>query len=100
MNVQVGDRVSVFASIMGREYWGEGVVERVLQNNTTGEPYVQLDDGSYWAVRNDLLTRCEVTERAIQSQQRRDSGLCCHYCGMPAVGFGFFDEPVCRECGG
>ncbi len=24
----------------------------------------------------------------------------CHYCGQAAVGFGFFGEPVCGECGG
>lgn len=24
----------------------------------------------------------------------------CHYCGMPAKSFGFFDEPVCSDCGG
>lgn len=24
----------------------------------------------------------------------------CHYCGGKATGFGFFDEPVCKECGG
>ena len=24
----------------------------------------------------------------------------CHYCGMPATGFGPFDEPACPECGG
>lgn len=24
----------------------------------------------------------------------------CHYCGGAANTFGFFDEPVCRECGG
>ena len=24
----------------------------------------------------------------------------CHYCGMPAKTFGFFDTPVCSECGG
>jgi hypothetical protein len=24
----------------------------------------------------------------------------CHYCGMPAYKFGFFDEPVCNQCGG
>lgn len=23
----------------------------------------------------------------------------CHYCGMPAKSFGFFDEPVCKQCG-
>jgi len=22
----------------------------------------------------------------------------CHYCGMPATGFNFFDVPVCDEC--
>lgn len=25
--------------------------------------------------------------------------LPCHYCGQPSVSFGFFDEPICRECG-
>jgi len=24
----------------------------------------------------------------------------CHYCGLPAVGEGFFGEPTCNECGG
>lgn len=24
----------------------------------------------------------------------------CHYCGMPATSAGFFDEPICSECGG
>ena len=26
--------------------------------------------------------------------------LACHYCGLPAVDFGFFDEPICEDCGG
>lgn len=30
----------------------------------------------------------------------RPSSEACHYCGAPAKSFGFFDEPVCRECGG
>ena len=24
----------------------------------------------------------------------------CHYCGQRATGFGPFDEPACKECGG
>ena len=27
-------------------------------------------------------------------------GQNCHYCGCPATGWGFFDEPVCEDCGG
>lgn len=32
---------------------------------------------------------------AYEATADRDS---CHYCGMPATSFGFFDEPVCPEC--
>lgn len=32
--------------------------------------------------------------------RRSLKGLDCHYCGMPATGWGFFDEPVCEDCGG
>lgn len=36
----------------------------------------------------------------VPEMLRNDADLSCHYCGMPATGVGFFDEPVCSECGG
>ena len=33
-----------------------------------------------------------------QKAEKSNSGKSCHYCGLPATGFGFFDEPVCGEC--
>ena len=38
--------------------------------------------------------------RLEQEQAKRERQLYCHYCGLPATGFGFFGEPVCEECGG
>ncbi len=38
-----------------------------------------------------------VSVSPVQPKRERAT---CHYCGMPATGFGFFNEPVCRECGG
>lgn len=42
------------------------------------------------------LTVISVTEQA-QDNGRYGFGF-CHYCGMDANNFGFFNEPVCREC--
>lgn len=33
-----------------------------------------------------------------QPAQPRDKSKSCHYCGMPATDFNFFDAPVCKEC--
>ena len=38
--------------------------------------------------------------RAEQKRAMKSAELECHYCGLPAVSFGFFGEPVCEECGG
>jgi hypothetical protein len=35
-----------------------------------------------------------------QPVHRQSNDWSCHYCGMPAKSLGFFDEPICSECGG
>ena len=65
------------------------------------------------------LEACDVTQQAAVSptltdaeyqiamatlapepHRQNDDNTSCHYCGMAATNFGFFDEPVCDECGG
>jgi len=36
----------------------------------------------------------------IPELKRQVQGSRCHYCGLPATNVGFFNEPVCPECGG
>ena len=65
------------------------------------EGYADTDAESNGWYRNNitggLATRAELD--TLLSDQA-DEGFLCHYCGMPARSFGFFDEPVCKECGG
>ncbi len=41
----------------------------------------------------DVIYGTEKTEKKMEE-------MYCHYCGLPATSFGFFDEPICPECGG
>jgi hypothetical protein len=41
--------------------------------------------------------RPTTKKQFAKSKSERKS---CHYCGRPAIGFGFFGDPICRECGG
>jgi hypothetical protein len=48
---------------------------------------------------------CENDPRQIERFVKRfeapiQTSDACHYCGQPATSFGFFDEPICSECGG
>lgn len=38
----------------------------------------------------------------LQAEQRLPDWAVgwCHYCGMPARGWSFFDVPACEQCGG
>lgn len=47
----------------------------------------------------DAEYQAAMATRAPESR-RRHQDESCHYCGMSATKFGFFDEPVCSECGG
>lgn len=49
-----------------------------------------------------LETHCraywDALNRAGAKHQERQAS--CHYCGAPSAGIGFFEEGVCKECGG
>ena len=85
---QIGDTVRVGKSVLGQYYYAEGKITAVRSNCQL----IQVQ-GDWWLATNDLENSYEVVEQ-------RDEQLRCHYCGMPASSFGFFDEPICRECGG
>ena len=78
----------------------------------------KLTDAGYGKV-NDLATEKQINYLAllnykgrnpiskteasqfIQSQKEWKNAVgACHYCGQPAFGWGFFDEPACNQCGG
>ncbi len=47
---------------------------------------------------NTPLTKGQASD--LIERQKDLTTPSCHYCGQPATGFGFFDEPCCSECGG
>lgn len=56
-----------------------------------------LGIGGYGSEDFNIWTEHRPEPRRPKSQAREQS---CHYCGCPATAFGFFDEPICPECGG
>ncbi len=69
----------------------------------TAEP---LATEKQMAYLNDLgytggaLTKSQAS-REIESLKAWQGAVgACHYCGAPAYGWGFFDEPACSQCGG
>ena len=42
----------------------------------------------------------EPFQRVYEASKHQGQLGTCHYCGRPAYGWGFFDEPVCKQCGG
>lgn len=98
-----GDMVRVSKTVMGSFYQASGKITRTLRY--AGEQLVEVD-GDWWRIVNDGENSFKITAKAPTQQQRsvasapHNDSLSCHYCGMPATSFGFFDEPVCRECGG
>jgi hypothetical protein len=59
-----------------------------------------------WTCHSCGSARVEITyeefveEKPILYSSAVRGGSSCHYCGQTATGFGFFDEPVCPQCGG
>lgn len=44
--------------------------------------------------------KTQIIRRAPEPQLPSRAVGWCHYCGQPAYGWGFFDEPACNQCGG
>jgi len=81
---KIGDRVK-FEGVIG-------TIRTLMPDmNSNGRP-VTAD------VRFPGMTK----ELSLTSLKKSEEGPSCHYCGCPASGsgFGFFDEPVCWQCGG
>lgn len=62
-------------------------------------PGSDIDDARRWA--EGVAAETHTVESITPAiEQQRDNRPSCHYCGQPANGRGFFDEPACKECGG
>lgn len=104
-DIRIGDRVRGERSAYDEWVTIEGVVTGIDEYRADGQPRANINiktDAGYtdWFGLNEktvLLSRPAPQQTAPQKQGRDFS---CHYCGMPAKSFGFFDEPVCRDCGG
>lgn len=66
-------------------------------------------DGQHWELRVSghdgtyYFNESQMTMENVSTSQpvhRQSNDWSCHYCGMPAKSLGFFDEPICSECGG
>ena len=60
------------------------------QSETVGE---NAQDAVAW-----LKTDSSVEIENVKETGSVDNTRYCHYCGMKAKGWGFFDESVCEEC--
>ncbi len=89
-NLRVGDEVSAKKFVYDRWYAAEGRIEAITYDAATRRTVVKIAGDYYDA--SDIKNHRPYNSIAPMFQ--------CHYCGGPAIGFGPFDEPACRECGG
>lgn len=82
---------------LGKHYQdNEGNWYNVVDNNCTEAQisYIQkLDPGQNYAFNK--ITKDQASKMIDNLKKGNKS---CHYCGMPAKSFGFFDEPICEDC--
>jgi hypothetical protein len=104
LKVYVGDVVKASKFVWDKWYHAVGTVTKVALPDNRGVTLVRiqaagLDD--WYEPVNDLTNTFEIVQRAHPEKVDNDNdGIACHYCGQPSISFGFFDEPVCEECGG
>lgn len=48
----------------------------------------------------ETITKSQASTKIDSLKEWKTAVGACHYCGSPAHGFGFFDEPACAQCGG
>jgi hypothetical protein len=103
-----GDRVIGISSwyrLTGNGYSVDTASDETDGRRFEGQVIAVQQDGIIVETSNGIL--CVYPEEIHHHEHPQRSGrpwpknaMECHYCGMPAYGFGFFDEPACRECGG
>ena len=82
MAIQTGQTVSLIGG-------DSGVVEHIYDCGGDHRQYQVNINGTLTWVRPDVINEIRL------EQQQNPS---CHYCGMPASGWGIFGEPICQEC--
>lgn len=67
-----------------------------------GRPLTDEEWQEEWerTTRRVAVAQQAVAKRESQPAPQHVERPACHYCGQPATDYGFFDEPICRECGG
>lgn len=107
--IRTGDRVRGSRVIYDTEVTQEGVVikiDRFSAQRYVDKPEriemmnvdIRLDNGHTDWIGVD--ERTQILSRAPEPQLPKNAVGWCHYCGQPAYGWGFFDEPACGQCGG
>jgi hypothetical protein len=78
-----------------------GRVVRVEKWYAGGEPrYSIYIYGKFAGYEGEEDISLDSIYRVEKPAPKEEDDFSCHYCGMPAKSFGFFEEPVCEECGG
>jgi len=81
MEIKVGQTIHLIGG-------DSGTVEEIFQNLYGYAFKVNIGGEASW------VGEAVVNEIALSKQIHPT----CHYCGMSATNWGFFNEPVCREC--
>lgn len=98
MSAKIGDTVNVWKFVFDRSYQTSGVVEETQSNH--GENLVKVN-GDWWVDENSMTNKIEIIQSAAAEEKLPKWAVgWCHYCGMPAKNFNFFDVPACEQCGG
>lgn len=73
---------------------------RLIPSNepiATDKQMAYLKDLGY---TGEILSKSQASDKINELKAWENAVGACHYCGAPAGGFGFFDEPACAQCGG
>lgn len=102
-DIAVGDTVYGGRTVYDEHVMMHGVVTKIEKWYAGGKPmysiYIHGKFSGYEGEEDISLDSIYKVEKLVESEDDEED-FSCHYCGMPAVGFDFFDAPVCRECGG
>lgn len=88
MSIRVNDYIEATYTGYDSEVFVAGTVTKIEQ----GRLYIATPGGEKDSCPVDAVT----THRPAKSKAGND--FVCHYCGLPAVKFDFFNAPICRDC--
>jgi len=88
-------------------YASGDAVSQLLENGLG--TITKTEPGAYGGQKRTILIDVGELEKTCSAywdrqnakhQRQQEQSKSCHYCGSPAIAIGFFDEPVCSQCGG